>query len=406
MSALAGLPARAIVRGIAAAAARWSDGDFPPRVRVLERIASRTGYSVPVVEYALDRLFLSVTPDALETVIGTELGSIDALDGFTGRGATRNRAMPVGSVCVISSRTTIGVALVPAIFALCAKCDVLVKDREDSFVQAFFETLADEDDRFAQAARAQAWSSRDADVPDLQAFDAVTAFGTDRTLAQIAAACTSGARFTGFGSRVSAGYLTRETLLDLPSATAAAEGAARDLILYEGEGCLSLHVLFAEDTSRPAFDRFAQLLYAAIERAAIEFPAGTLEPHRAAAVLEHHRLHAFRAANGKGNLLARPGAHALLLDPPSGDPPAFLPRTLSMHAVEHPDGALAYLRAHALPLEGFAVSSQRADVVEMVLQSGAARLAHFGELQDPPLTAHHGGQPRISGFVRWIDASR
>ena len=35
-TALATVPVRTIVRGIADAAARWADADFPPRVRVLE----------------------------------------------------------------------------------------------------------------------------------------------------------------------------------------------------------------------------------------------------------------------------------------------------------------------------------------------------------------------------------
>ena len=70
-------------------------------------------------------------------------------------GRPRARAIAAGSVCVVSSRTTIGVAIVPAVFALCAKCDVLVKDREDGLVRAFFSTLAEERAEFAEAARAQ-----------------------------------------------------------------------------------------------------------------------------------------------------------------------------------------------------------------------------------------------------------
>jgi hypothetical protein len=36
-------------------------------------------------------------------------------------------------------------------------------------------------------------------------------------------------------------------------------------------------------------------------------------------------------------------------------------------------------------------------------QIGAVRVAPFGTLQTPPLAGHHGGAPRISDFVRWID---
>ena len=111
------LPVRKIAAAVADAAARWSDADFPPRVRALAAVCERTGYSEPVAEYALDRLFGSLTKPAIEAVIAGELASLDALDGFVERaGAARLRALPAGRVCVISSRTTIGVAIVPAIF--------------------------------------------------------------------------------------------------------------------------------------------------------------------------------------------------------------------------------------------------------------------------------------------------
>jgi hypothetical protein len=54
---LRGIAARTIVGAIADAAARWTDADFPPRVRVTAAIESRLGYTMPVVDYALDRLF-------------------------------------------------------------------------------------------------------------------------------------------------------------------------------------------------------------------------------------------------------------------------------------------------------------------------------------------------------------
>ena len=82
MNALRAVPARGIVRAVADAAARWADADFPPRVRLLNRVVERTGYTMPVVEYALDQLFESLSADALEATIAGELGSLEVLDGF------------------------------------------------------------------------------------------------------------------------------------------------------------------------------------------------------------------------------------------------------------------------------------------------------------------------------------
>jgi hypothetical protein len=404
-TALARVPLRKIVRAVADAAERWSDGDFPPRVRVLDAIVARTGYSLPVVEYALDRLFFSLTQPAVETAIRSELGSLEVLDGFVERkDAPSSFAAPAGRVCIISSRTTVGVALLPAIFALCAKCDVFVKDREDLLVSAFFETLREELEEFGSAARAQSWSSGDENAPAFSGFDAVVAFGSDETLDAIASRCGARTHFTGYGARASAGYVTQASIANPRTAREIALGAARDLVLYESEGCLSLHVLFVEGhAGDESGKRLLQQLTVALDEAAIEFPAGTLDAAKAAQTSQVHRLAAFRAAGGRGAVYGTPGAHALVVDPPLTEPPAFLPRTLGVHFVQSPQQALAYLQQHALPLEGFALSEDRADAIEMALAAGAVRLTRFGELQHPPAAGHHGGRPRIAGFIRWID---
>lgn len=407
MTALAQTPVRKIVRAISDAAERWSDADFPPRVRVTDRIAERTGYSVPVVEYALDRLFFSISANELEATIRGELGSLEILDDFAARtGRPDAYAAPVGSVCVISSRTTIGVAVVPAVFALCAKCDVVVKDREDSLVRAFFDSLAEELEPFAQAARANAWSSSDTDAPDLSAFEAVVAFGADDTLSAISSRMRPGARFIGYGSRASAGYVAREVLSDRTAAAAIARGAARDLVLYESEGCLSLHVLFVERNAALSLQDFGALLAAALEEANVEFPIGRRDEGAIAAISHLRNVAAFRAAGGNGAVFANENAdYAVIVDQPPSEPPPFLPRTIGIIAVDGPDDALAYLRAHGVLLEAFALSGDRADLVRGAVEAGAVRLARFGELQHPLVSGDHGGRPRIAEFIRWIDKS-
>jgi len=288
------------VRAVADAAARWADADFPPRVRLLERIVQRTGYTTPVVEYALDRLFESFTGDELESTIARELGSIDALDAFVEReGRPRARALPAGNACIISSRSTIGVAIVPAVFALCAKCDVLVKDREDGLVRAFFATLGEELDALAGAARAEVWESASGAV-DLGEFDVVVAFGNDATLVSIRAGLGPRASFVGFGSRASVGYVAREALVSGEAAAKIAAGAARDLVLYESEGCLSLHALFVERGGAVDPPAFTSLLAREVERAARAMRARPRVLRRSA-TSPRFALQAVRAASSPTN---------------------------------------------------------------------------------------------------------
>jgi hypothetical protein len=400
--ALRTLPAKRLVAFIADAAKRWRDADYAPRVRATAAIEARLGYSTPVVDYALDSLFGGATGAALESAIASELGSVDALDAVVERrGAPAAWARGVDRVVIVSSDTTIGVALVPAMFALCAKCDVVVKDRSDALVAGFFATLAEEHPAFAGAARARAWSGGDdpEESAIVGAADVVMAFGGDEALYAIRARCATEARFVAFGHRASIGRLTRDDAAALDDALA--ERIARDALLYDGEGCLSLHALFVE-ANADVMQRAAAVLAAACERVAVEFPGGARSPGRTAAVASYRNVAAFRAARGSGAVLRAADA-TLVVDPPLDQPPPFLPRVVPLISVDG-DGAIArYIAEQSLPVQALGVVTADDRAARLAEQIGAVRVAPFGTLQTPPLAGHHGGAPRISDFVRWID---
>jgi Acyl-CoA reductase (LuxC) len=401
--ALRALPARRIVAHVADAAARWSDADYPPRVRATAAVEARLGYSTPVVEYALDRLFFGLTREALEAAIASELGSLEALDGVVARrGAPAAWARGADRVAIVSSDTTIGVAIAPAVFALCAKCDVVVKDRSDALVAAFFASLAEEHPAFAHAARARVWHG--GDDPDeaalLASAGVVVAFGGDDALRAIRAGCGAETRFVPFGHRASIGRLTREDVAALDDA--AAECIARDALLYDGEGCLSLHALFVE-AGADELARAAALLATACERVAVEFPGGVRSPQQVAQAASYRNVAVFRAAGGHGAVF-RAGDATLVVDPPSDEPPPFLPRVLPLIPVADDDAVAAYVAAHALPVQALGVLTSDERAVALAARIGAVRVAPFGTLQNPPPGGHHGGAPRIAEFVRWIDA--
>jgi hypothetical protein len=389
-----------MIRAVSDAARRWSDGDFPPRVRALAAVSRRTGYSLPVAEYAFDRLFSSISNDALGATIAGELGSLDALDGFVERNGVRMRALPAGRTCIISSRTTIGVAIVPAVFAICAGCEVMVKDREDHFVDAFFRTLVEELPGLSQRIAAQTWDGS-ASERDLRDFDTVVAFGDRTSLETIRALCAAESRFIAYGPRTSAGYVARESLEG--DVQALAREAARDAVLYDTEGCLSLRTIFVERGGAISPEDFFSVLAREMERAAVEFPPSRNDPAAIAAVAAAHDLGAFRAANGQGTVRADAArSYVAFFDGGFERAPDFLPRTVAVFPVDGPSQAVDYLRQHALPIEAWSASSQRADIVDAAIASGSARVAAFGALQNPPLSTPHGGRPRIAEFVRWV----
>ena len=402
MSELRALPAKRIVGFIADAAQRWCDADFAPRVRATAAIEARLGYSSPVVEYALDRLFFGVTRAALEAAIASELGSVDALDGIVERrGAPAAWARGVDRVAIVSSDTTIGVALIPALFALCAKCDVVVKDRSDALIAGFFSTLAEEHAAFTSAAVAREWSGgADADEDRLLAHaDVVVAFGRDETLRTIRDRCGVDTRFVPFGHRLSVGRLTREDVVALDDPLA--ERIVRDVLLYDGEGCLSLHALFVE-ADATTIEHVGAVLAAACERVAVEFPGGARSPQRAARIAAYRNLAAFRAASGRG-VVWRAADATLVMDLPHEDGLPLLPRVLPLIAVADDDAVAAFAAEQRLPVQALGVVSADARALALAERLGAVRIATFGTMQAPPPGGHHGGLPRIADFVRWID---
>jgi len=399
------LRAKQIVDAIADAAARWRDADFPPRVRITRALMNRTQYTEPVVDVALDRLFGAIDRTTLRATIAGELGALEALDDFItrlNRPDVRYRA--VEGVAIVSSDTTIGVAVPALVFALCAKAHVVVKDRDDRLVAAFAQTLGEERPELGRRIVTGVWRGDDesATRAQLASAETVVAFGRDDTLAAIRAQLAPETRFVPFGHRTSIAIVARESLTDRAGAQASARSIAVDMLLYDGDGCLSLHAAFVESGAPVSPSEFAQLLAQACDEVSIEFPAGYPQPDTATGA--YARAAAFRAAQGSGAVFpGKNGPHLLVLDPPHDEPPPFLRRTLALYPVAGPAEVLDFVRRHALSLEAVAFSDAgRTDLTELALAAGATRIASLGTLQDPPLGGEHGGVARILPFVHAI----
>lgn len=407
-TAFSDLPAARILAAIGAAAALWCDPLFAPRAALVPRICERTGYSAPAVQHALDRLFESLTVDALQTTIAGELGSLAALDGFVRRpGRPDGWARGVERAVVIASDTTIGVALPAALFALSAKAHVVVKDRADGLVAAFAATLAAQEPALEGALLANAWNGHDdpAGRAHLAAADVVVAYGGDDALRAIRERLGPQARFVPFGHRTSIGFVPASALAGVEIAREHARAAALDALLYDGEGCLSLHALFVARGGGVSPHEFAALVAASADDLARRFPPPA-EPEPLVSARYRLRL-AFREANGTGCVL-RAGGAVIAFDPPRDEPPPLHARTLGIYPVDSPDDVAAYVRAQRLPLEALAAprGSEPDEIVTLAKATGVARIAELGRLQAPPLGGEHGGGGRILPFVRWMYRER
>jgi hypothetical protein len=131
----------------------------------------------------------------------------------------------------------------PALFyAIAAGCAVHVKMSRDEtlWTRLFAEVLAEADSEVATLVRADVWpgeSSRTAEL--LASADAVLAYGSDRAVSALRALAPAGVPFFGFGHAVSIGLAVGAW-----SPPGAANGFARDVLIYDQQGCLSPQAIF------------------------------------------------------------------------------------------------------------------------------------------------------------------
>jgi acyl-CoA reductase-like NAD-dependent aldehyde dehydrogenase len=111
--------------------------------------------------------------------------------------------------------------------------------------------------------------------------DAVVVYGRGLTIRAIEALAKD-KPVIGYGPRVSAGVV-----LEGSDFTAAAEGLATDVLLFDQGGCLSAHCIFVEG-GRDECRRFAEALSMALRRSEIPYPFPT--PERAAKIVEFRSL--------------------------------------------------------------------------------------------------------------------
>jgi hypothetical protein len=133
----------------------------------------------------------------------------------------------------------------------------------------------------------------------------------------------------------------------------------------------------------------------------VEFPAGALDAGRAATAAAHRLLLTFRAAQDG----VPPPSPMLDFSAPLTAPPALVPRLLPVYAVRDLAAAAAFVEGHRLPVQALGiVDPADPDVRAFAETIGAVRIARLGTMQAPPLAGRHGGRPRITDFVRWLDA--
>ncbi len=206
--------------------------------------------------------------------------------------------------------------------------------------------------------------------------DELHLYGSDGSLAEIVAALPAGVRVRRHGSGLGIALVLKPASLEQ-----AATALARDLLPFDGRGCLSPRFAFVEGGPERA-EQLAEQLHGVLEQAARTTPRGPLDADA------HFELNRFRAAyelagrtyGGNDHLIAfDPAPEALLLPPPQ--------RCLTVVPIDTVGlGSLLSPWAGHVTALGVLPSSEFGSelLLELTALCPSARRSLVGQMQKPP----------------------
>jgi hypothetical protein len=431
-----------IAAALGQACARWRDRSFVPRRESVAAIATVWGWSEALLGESIDALIEPFTSVALEN--------------FASRLPRRNDV-----IGLIMPGNIPGAGIHEIAIGLIAGCAMMVKTAtaEPIFFERFVQTLREADADVGARIAVVNFSRERIDLTaTLRAScDWIAAFGDDETIAQLAdsdgrAAVNESARTAsnagiqesapvvsseslgaggsgaldatvaplpskrrsgepvemgagrltvGFGSRVS-GILVAAEMASGMAAPAVAAAIARDVSLFEQQGCLSPHHIFVEAPTGGAAIEFTGVLAAALERCAERMPP----PNRygleeAAAVRRVREAARWRAIGGDTVMLRESDGlgWTVIWDEAAVFTPSPGYRTVTVSPIRDVEDLRRRLQPLAGRIEAFAISAPatRGERLHAELESlGVCYLCEPGAMQSPPIDWSHGG----GSFIR------
>src|SRR5208283_5268838 len=232
----------------------WLDAENQFRKLALEQTwDAGLGFSRATLEKGLDNFFRQLTAENLEALLEQELGDARRLDEMVAVGAGHKRdraAMAVGPEFLvhIAAGNVPNPALMSIVLGLLTRSAQFVKCASGAafLPRLFAHSLYEADRKLAACLEIGQWKGGHHALESalFAEADCVIATGSDEMLAAVRHRIPAGARFLGYGLRVSFGYITDEAFLE--AAREVAERAAADVSAWNQLGCLSPHVMYIE----------------------------------------------------------------------------------------------------------------------------------------------------------------
>jgi hypothetical protein len=380
-----GLGADRMADALGRAFGLWRSRDYARRRDAIAAIAHSAGYSVAMLENSIDALLKPFTSDALKSIAAR----ISASGGV-------DRPKKVG---FIAAGNVAGAGIHEVAIALLAGARVQIKtaSTEPIFFAEFAGTVAEIDRDAGARIEVFQWGRARTDLTEslIANCEWVVAYGDDETIGSL----NNLRNVIGFGSRVSAAVLAPGALA-VSRIDGVAESLARDVVLFEQLGCLSLHQVFVMSPDGAAARDVAIRISAALERIGESMPPARIPIADASAIRGIRERARWRAIVGEPVELfeGRGLDWTVIFEPATAHDDAFRIspgfRTLHVTGVRDLEQFRDCIAGVAGRIEAMAVGGDESEVAHLAasLQTiGIPYVCAPGEMQSPPLDWRHGG---------------
>jgi hypothetical protein len=368
----AGPSAERMAEALAQACALWRSRDYLRRRDAIAAIAHSAGYSVAMLEDSIDALLKLFNSDGLKLMAGT---------------AARPTAKTVG---FIVAGNVAGAGIHEIAIALIAGARVVIKTAtaEPIFFLEFARTLAEIDRDCGARVEVRHWSRERTDLTAalLEDCGLVVAYGDDATIESLHRRSV-----IGFGSRVSGALIALDGI-DASRIDEIADLLARDVVLFEQLGCLSLHHVFVVSPDGRAARELAIRMVAALERLTESMPPARIPLDDACEIRGVRERARWRQIAGEPvELFEGRGLEWTVIFERRADSFRISPgfRTVHVSAVRD----LAEFRACIAPVSG-RIEAMAVVGEDCEIEARAMAIPYVcapGEMQSPPLDWRHNG---------------
>lgn len=405
---LAERPVAELLRAIAAAAGLLTRPGERYREELLAVLPEITGYSRRMIEIGLERMGEGWTESALTAALKAEFDCIEVLDDFQPReGGGLHRAYGPSLTVHFFSGNIPGVSVTSLIRGLCVKSASFGKTAagEPYSAVCFARALAEVDRELASCLAVTYWPGGNEELEAI-AFaeaEAVIAYGSDATIADIKRRLPPHARFVPYPNRVGAALVARSAL-NRAHAPQLAQSAARDVASFDQQGCVSPHIIFVERGGEVGAREFAEALAQSLEQLSREIPRKSLTPAESTSI---HQLRAQAEMRGATVLASAGGtAWTVIVEERPQFEPSVLNRVIYVRPVDDFSVPLRELARVGRHLQTVAVEGEPSEVKALARRLGAAgatRIVPLGATAWPAPHWHHDGRFQFLDLVRFTD---